>query len=76
LGVRLPNILNIPNEVCLTYIKALRDVVSDFHNNKTNPLLTLLKRKSGEIKSNDFQPIADLVRNLNNEIENFLTYAL
>lgn len=70
LGVRLPNILNIPNEVCLTYIKALRDVVSDFHNNKTNPLLTLLKRKSGEIKSNDFQPIADLVRNLNNEIEN------
>lgn len=71
LGVRLPNILNIPNEVCLTYIKALRDVVSDFHNNKTNPLLTLLKRKSGEIKSNDFQPIADLVRNLNNEIENF-----
>jgi putative ATP-dependent endonuclease of OLD family len=71
LGVKLPNILNIPNEVCLTYIKALRDVVSDFHNNKTNPLLTLLKRKSGEISSTDFQPIADLVRNLNNEIENF-----
>lgn len=70
LGVKLPNILNIPNEVCLTYIKALRDVVSDFHNNKTNPLLTLLKRKSGEISTTDFQPIADLVRNLNNEIEN------
>lgn len=54
----------------MTYIKALRDVVSDFHNNKTNPLLTLLKRKSGEISTTDFQPIADLVRNLNNEIEN------
>lgn len=71
LGVKLPNILNIPNEVSLTFIKALRDVVSDFHNNKTNPLLTLLKRKSGEISSTDFQPIADLVRNLNTEIENF-----
>ncbi|MBJ8889347.1 AAA family ATPase [Citrobacter sp. FDAARGOS_156] len=71
LGVKLPNILNIPNEVSLTFIKALRDVVSDFHNNKTNPLLTLLKRKSGEISSTDFKPIADLVRNLNSEIEKF-----
>lgn len=71
LGVKLPNILNIPNEVSLTFIKALRDVVSDFHNNKTNPLLTLLKRKSGEISSTDFKPIADLVRNLNTEIEKF-----
>ncbi|MEI7108609.1 AAA family ATPase [Pectobacterium versatile] len=71
LGVKLPNILNIPNEVSLTFIKALRDVVSDFHNNKTNPLLTLLKRKSGEISSTEFKPIADLVRNLNSEIEKF-----
>lgn len=69
IGVKLPNILNITNEVSFTFIKALRDVVSDFHNNRTNPLLTLLKRKSGEVSSTDFQPIADLVRDLNTNIE-------
>lgn len=69
IGIRLPSILNMSNEVSFTFIKALRDVVSDFHSNKTNPLLTLLKNKSGDINQDDFQPIADLVRTLNSEIE-------
>lgn len=68
-GVRLPHILNMPNEVSFTFIKALRDVVSDFHNNRTNPLLTLLKSKSGEISQEDFQPIAELIETLNGNIE-------
>lgn len=68
-GIPLPNILNIPNEVSFTFIKALRDVVSDFHSNRTNPLLTLLKSKSGNISQTDFQPIADLIGTLNNKIE-------
>jgi putative ATP-dependent endonuclease of OLD family len=68
-GIRLPNILNMPNEVSFTFIKALRDVVSDFNSNRTNPLLTLLKSKSGDIAQSDFQPIADLIGTLNNEIE-------
>jgi putative ATP-dependent endonuclease of the OLD family len=68
-GIRLPNILNMPNEVSFTFIKALRDVVSDFHSNRTNPLLTLLKSKSGNISQADFQPIAELIETLNNEIE-------
>lgn len=68
-GIRLPNILNMPNEVSFTFIKALRDVVSDFHSNRTNPLLTLLKSKSGDISQADFQPIADLIGTLNQEIE-------
>ncbi len=68
-GIRLPNILNMPNEVSFSFIKALRDVVSDFHSNRTNPLLTLLKRKSGDISQSDFQPIADLIGTLNDEIE-------
>ncbi|PAJ73373.1 ATP-dependent endonuclease [Pseudoalteromonas sp. NBT06-2] len=68
-GVRLPYILNMPNEVSFTFIKALRDVVSDFHNNRTNPLLTLLKNKSGEISQEDFQPIAELIGTLNENIE-------
>ncbi|WP_421262835.1 AAA family ATPase [Aeromonas sp. 602200] len=69
IGIRLPNILNMPNEVSFTFIKALRDVVSDFHSNRTNPLLTLLKSKSGDISQADFQPIANLIGRLNNEIE-------
>ena len=69
IGIRLPNILNMPNEVSFTFIKALRDVVSDFHSNRTNPLLTLLKRKSGTISQDDFQPIADLIGTLNSDIE-------
>ncbi|MBT2787353.1 MULTISPECIES: AAA family ATPase [unclassified Halomonas] len=68
-GIRLPHILNVPNEVSFTFIKALRDVVSDFHSNRTNPLLTLLKRKAGDISQSEFQPIADLIKDLNNEIE-------
>ncbi|MCW6638693.1 ATP-dependent nuclease [Yersinia ruckeri] len=68
-GIKLPNILNMPNEVSFTFIKALRDVVSDFHSNKSNPLLTLLKRKSGGISHDDFQPIADLIGTLNSNIE-------
>lgn len=68
-GVRLPYILNMPNEVSFTFIKALRDVVSDFHNNRTNPLLTLLKNKSGGISPEDFQPIAELIGTLNENIE-------
>jgi putative ATP-dependent endonuclease of OLD family len=68
-GIRLPHILSMPNEVSFTFIKALRDVVSDFHSNRTNPLLTLLKSKSGDISDSDFQPIADLIGTLNGQIE-------
>ncbi len=68
-GTKIPHQLSISNEVSFTFIQALRDVVSDFHNNRTNPLLTLLKNKSGEIKDSDYQPISDLVDKLNEGIE-------
>lgn len=68
-GSKIPHQLSVAKEVSFTFIQALRDVVSDFHNNRTNPLLTLLKNKSGEIKDADYQPISDLVRDLNESIE-------
>lgn len=68
-GSKIPHQLSIAKEVSFTFIQALRDVVSDFHNNRTNPLLTLLKYKSGEIKDADYQPISDLVQVLNESIE-------
>ena len=68
-GSKIPHQLSVAKEVSFTFIQALRDVVSDFHNNRTNPLLTLLKNKSGEIKDADYQPISDLVKELNESIE-------
>lgn len=68
-GSKIPHQLSVSKEVSFTFIQALRDVISDFHNNRTNPLLTLLKIKSGEINESDYQPISDLVDELNNSIE-------
>jgi predicted ATP-dependent endonuclease of OLD family len=68
-GAKIPHQLSVSKEVSFTFIQALRDVVNDFHNNRTNPLLTLLKNKSGEINESDYQPISDLVEELNNKIE-------
>lgn len=69
-GARIPGTLSVTKEVSLTFIQALRDVVSEFHNNRTNPLLTLLKSKSGEIDLVQFQPIVERAQQLNIAIEN------
>lgn len=68
-GVKIHHQLSISKEISFTYIQALRDVVSDFHNNRTNPLLTLLKSKSGQINEKDFEPITDKIAELNDGIE-------
>jgi len=68
-GVNIPNQLSVSKEVSFTFIKALRDVVSDFHNNRTNPLLTLLRNQSGKINEEEFKPISKRVRKLNEKIE-------
>lgn len=69
-GTPLSRFLNLPNEVSFTFVKALRDVVSDFQNNRTNPLLTLLRSKSGKINKEEFDPVAKAVDALNIKIEN------
>lgn len=69
IGGAIPGMLSISREVCFTFVQALRDVVADFQNNRTNPLLTLLKSKSGEIDPGTFLPITALVKNLNEAIE-------
>lgn len=68
-GIKIPHQLSVAKEVSFTFIKALRDVVSDFHSNRKNPLLTLLKNKSGERKNADYDPITKLVKELNEGIE-------
>jgi putative ATP-dependent endonuclease of OLD family len=69
-GAKIPHQLSISKDVCFTFIKALRDVVSDFQNNRTNPLLTLLKYKSTAINPAEYQPISDKIVDLNTSIEN------
>jgi putative ATP-dependent endonuclease of OLD family len=69
IGGRCPPVLSMSKEVSFTFVQALRDVVSDFHNNRRNPLLTLLKSKSGEVDPAEFDPIAAQVGVLNSSIE-------
>lgn len=61
IGVKLPHSLNIQREVCFTYVQALRDVVAEFHNTRTNPLFALLRSKTGEIDHAEFDPIVSQV---------------
>jgi putative ATP-dependent endonuclease of OLD family len=65
----VPGTFSLAREIGFTFIQALRDVVAEFQNNRTNPLLTLLKGKSGEIDPAAFAPITDLVLDLNTAIE-------
>ncbi|WP_108816846.1 ATP-dependent nuclease [Loktanella sp. Alg231-35] len=69
IGGIVPGMFSISNEIGFTFIQALRDVVAEFQNNRTNPLLTLLKGKSGEIDEAAFAPITKLVLDLNSSIE-------
>lgn len=70
IGIKVPGVLSVAKEVSFTFIQALRDVVSEFHNNRTNPLLTLLKSKSGQLDPAVIKPITDKVLDLNASIEN------
>ena len=69
IGGIVPGMFSIAQEIGFTFVQALRDVVAEFQNNRTNPLLTLLKGKSGEINPTAFAPISALVSNLNDAIE-------
>lgn len=69
IGGIVPGMFSIAREIGFTFVQALRDVVAEFQNNRTNPLLTLLKGKSGEIDPAAFAPISALVSNLNDAIE-------
>lgn len=69
IGLKIPHQLSVSSEISFTFIKALRDVVSDFHNTGRNPLLTLLRMKSEDINEDDYKQISATVSELNNSIE-------
>lgn len=69
LGATLPKQLAVSKELSFTFIQALRDVVSDFQNNRSNPLRALLRNKSGDVDAVAFAVITEKVRELNESIE-------
>jgi len=69
IGTKIPHQLSIKSEISFTFVKALRDVVSEFQSNRTNPLFSLLKFKSEEIKSENFSVITNQIDQLNKSIE-------
>lgn len=69
IGGPIPRALSVTKEICFTFVQALRDVVSEFQGQRTNPLLTLLRSKSGEIETATLEPITEKVKELNAAIE-------
>ncbi len=69
IGTRLPSVLSISKEIAFTFIQVLRDVIAEFHNNRTNPLLALLKSRSENMDEDVFTPIVSRIRELNDSIE-------
>jgi putative ATP-dependent endonuclease of OLD family len=55
-------------EVSFTFVKALRDVVSDLKNYRNSPLIALLKGLESEISDKDSENITTLVSDINNAI--------
>ena len=55
-------------EVSFTFVKALRDVVSDLKNYRHSPLIELLKGVASDISDVDAEKITNLVAELNSNI--------
>jgi putative ATP-dependent endonuclease of OLD family len=65
LGVRVQP---LHQEVACTFVRALRDVVSDLKNYRGNPLLNLLRGLEKNIEISDAESITELVDELNTKI--------
>ncbi|MFS7249660.1 ATP-dependent endonuclease [Rahnella rivi] len=68
-GITVPFQISIAKEVSFNYIKALRDVVSEFNNSKLNPLLNLLRTKSETLELDKYEEITKDAIELNKKIE-------
>ncbi|MCI5141859.1 MAG: ATP-dependent endonuclease, partial [Candidatus Electrothrix sp. ATG1] len=65
IGVRVGPIYQ---EVACTFVRALRDVVSELRGYRRNPLLTLLRGMEKDIQLEDAEAIIEKVNDLNNDI--------
>jgi len=65
LGVKVGTIYE---EVSCTFVKALRDVVSDLRGHRNNPLLTLLRGTGSKVALKDSKKLIDTIVKLNEDI--------
>lgn len=68
-GAIVQNQLSVSSEVHFTFVKALRDVVSEFSGNRQNPLFNLMKNKSAQADLSRYKHITNEVVELNSKIE-------
>ena len=61
-------VYNVFQEVACTFVRALRDVVSELHGQRNNPLLTLLRGMEKSLKISEANAITAKVAELNDEI--------
>ncbi len=59
---------NIQKEITCTFIKALRDVITDLKNTRYSPLLSLLRTTAEKISTYERRAITESIKNLNEEI--------
>lgn len=70
LGITTSQIFLVRSEIACTYIKALRDVMSELRKSKQSPLLNLLRGSAKNIQVTDASNITDKVTELNETISN------
>jgi putative ATP-dependent endonuclease of the OLD family len=68
LGERTSQLHLVRNEISCTFIKALRNVISDLKSTKSSPLLNLLRGSSKDIQVGNFDEIIGMVNELNKKI--------
>ncbi|WP_391204443.1 AAA family ATPase [Psychrobacillus sp. L4] len=68
LGNISPHITLIKKEVSCTFVKALRNVISELKQRKSSPLLHLLRGTAKEIKIEEAEELKNKVKTLNTEI--------
>lgn len=63
-----PHITLIKKEISCTFVKALRNVISELKQKKSSPLLQLLRGTAKEIEISEAEGIQQQVKDLNNNI--------
>lgn len=61
-------VFSVFQEIACTFVRALRDVVSDLHGQRNNPLLTLLRGMEKNLEITDAEEITTKVKQLNEDI--------
>lgn len=72
LGIPTSQIFLVRSEIKCTYIKALRDVMTELRRSKQSPLLNLLRGSTKNIMVQDTDSITSQVSTLNNTISQLI----